>query len=83
MNFDHSSLNELLGMEHTREIPFICINNPFVYVEKDKMRLFKGGQSWTAPELKNLLGKFESSAEALDKFFNVLKEFEIINTKAF
>ena len=34
MNFDHSSLNELLGIEHTREIPFIYIDNPFVYVEK-------------------------------------------------
>jgi hypothetical protein len=30
-----------------------------------------------------LLEKFESSAEALDKFFKVLKGFEMINTKAF
>ncbi len=71
MNFDHSSLNELLGIEHTREIPFIYIDNPFVYVEKAQKRLKEGGQNatWEALELKTLLGQFESSAEALDNFF--------------
>jgi hypothetical protein len=36
MNFDHPALNEFFGFDKKHEIPFVCIDNPFVYWKKFK-----------------------------------------------
>ena len=36
MNFDHNSLNELIGIDADEMIPYVCIDNPLVYVLKAK-----------------------------------------------
>ena len=37
LNFDHSTLNKIFGIDQNEVIPFVCIDNPLVYMEKEKI----------------------------------------------
>jgi hypothetical protein len=57
MSFHHPSVNEFFGFDEMHVIPFICIDNPLVYVLKAQESMKKPGSNttWIASELKSLL----------------------------
>jgi hypothetical protein len=68
MNFPHPSVNGLFGFNDLQKIPFICIDNPLVYMQKAQESMSKYGPNtnWAASELKSLSQQFDSAAESLE-----------------
>jgi len=68
MKFPHPSVNELFGFDNLQKIPFICIDNPLVYMQKAQESMSKNGPyAFRHPsELKSLSQQFDSAAESLE-----------------
>ena len=75
MTFHHPSINQFFGFTKHNVIPFVCIDNPLVYVQKQN--------AWDTSKLFGLFKRFENAAEALKTFFEALQKFPTILTKEF
>ena len=53
MSFHHPSVNELFGFKEDKLIPYVCIDNPLVYVLKAQksMQQMTHNAAWNAAEL--------------------------------
>jgi len=57
MNFRHPCVNEYFGFQKDIIIPFMCIDNPIVYIEKAQNSMRENGENaaWDEAELKGIL----------------------------
>lgn len=57
MNFRHPCVNEYFGFQKDHMIPFMCIDNPIVYIEKAQNSMRENGENaaWDEAELKGIL----------------------------
>jgi predicted transcriptional regulator len=57
MVFNHSALNEMFGFDKKHEIPFVCINNPFIYMTEaeEQLKLRDSTDTWKISTLKDLM----------------------------
>jgi len=72
-------------LDNDHFIPFICLDNPLVYVLKAKEGVIKSGSDAVLAEnkVKSLQKQFEFAAESLDEFFKELERFPTVLTKEF
>ena len=57
MNFDHQALNKLFGFDKKHDIPFVCIDNPRVYMTEaeEQLKLRDSTDAWKISTLKILM----------------------------
>ncbi len=85
MNFEHQSANQFFGFSIDHKIPFVVIDNPFVYVSKYKKKLLQNNREaiLTEDQLKSLWEDFGKAAAPIEQFFAVLQSFHKVPTTEF